>query len=74
MTNMNHIKVLNAVRAVSISLLIIGMMMITLGFLGNNNSTMTAIGIGTISGAVVIFLMGIFFVATDEMLGKLGRG
>ena len=69
---MNHIKVLNAVKAVSSSLLTVGIVIIILGLFENNNSTMTAIGIGTISGAVIIFLMGLFFVATDEMLEKQG--
>jgi hypothetical protein len=67
---MNHRKVLNTVRAVSISLLTIGLILVTLGLLINNSSTMTAVGIGTISGAVVIFLMGVFFAATDEVIGK----
>lgn len=35
---------------------------------------MTGIGIGTIMGAVFIFLMGVFFVATEEMLEKSFKG
>lgn len=67
---MNHTKVLNAVRAVSISLLTIGLIILTLSLLSINSSTLTAVGIGTISGAVVIFLMGVFFAVTDEVIGK----
>jgi hypothetical protein len=67
---MNHTKVLNAVRAVSISLLTIGVVILTLSLLSIHSSTMTAVGIGTVSGAVVIFLMGVFFAVTDEVIGK----
>ncbi len=71
---MNNTQILNAVKVVGISLLTIGIIIFSLGFFGSNHSNMTSIGIGTISGAVVIFVMGVFFVATEEMLAKTGEG
>ncbi|QGQ94652.1 hypothetical protein EHS13_07000 [Paenibacillus psychroresistens] len=70
----NNTQILNAVKFVGISLLLIGFITFMLGLFGSNYSHLVPIGIGTIVGAVVIFLMGVFFVATEEMLGKTGRG
>ncbi|TDF92755.1 hypothetical protein [Paenibacillus piri] len=70
----NNTQILHAVKIVGISLLTIGIVLFVLGFFGSNYSNLTAIGIGTISGAVLIFVMGMFFVATEEMLTKAGEG
>ena len=67
-------KLLNAVKYVGGSILIIGIIMFSLGFLENDYSILTSIGIGTVMGAVFIFLMGVFFVATEEMLDKTIKG
>ncbi|NOU93213.1 hypothetical protein GC093_08265 [Paenibacillus sp. LMG 31456] len=69
----NNTQILNAVKVIGISLLTIGIIIFGLGFFGSY-SNMTAIGIGTISGAVLIFVMGVFFVVTEEMLTKTGEG
>ncbi|RFA34503.1 hypothetical protein CAI16_11375 [Virgibacillus dokdonensis] len=37
------------------------------GFFVSDYSYITGIGIGTVMGAVFIFLMGVFLVATEEM-------
>lgn len=68
MTKQNSI--LNAVKLVGITTLMIGIVLFAFGFFGNGYMNLTPIGIGTIVGAVFIFIMGMFFVATEEMLNK----
>ncbi|MCR8630356.1 hypothetical protein [Paenibacillus radicis (ex Xue et al. 2023)] len=70
----NNTPILNAVKVVGISLIAIGFIILILGIFDNNYSSMIPIGMGTIAGAVLIFIMGVFFVATEEMLAKTGRG
>ncbi|WP_342431728.1 hypothetical protein [Neobacillus sp. FSL H8-0543] len=70
----SNFTILNAVKYVGASILTIGMIIFSLGFFANGSSAMTGIGIGTIMGAVFIFLMGVFFVATEEMLEKSFKG
>jgi hypothetical protein len=70
----NNSPILNAVKIVGVSLLTIGVIIFILGFFGSPISNMIPIGIGTVVGAVLIFVMGLFFVATEEMLVKTGRG
>jgi hypothetical protein len=70
----NHTQILNAIKVIGVSLLAIGIIIFSLGFFGSHSSNLTPIGIGTISGAVLIFVMGLFFVATEEMLAKTGEG
>jgi len=65
-----HISMLNAVKLVGGTILAIGILLFAIGFFGNGYMNLTPIGIGTIMGAVFIFLMGVFFVATEEMLKK----
>ena len=67
-------KMLNAVQYVGGTLLTIGISIFLYGFFVSEYSTMTGIGIGTIMGAVFIFLMGVFFVATEEMLERSDKG
>lgn len=66
-------KILNAVKYVGFTLLAIGISIFLYGFFVSNYSAITGIGIGTIIGAVFIFLMGIFFVATEEMQIKTDK-
>lgn len=62
---------LNAVKYAGGTILTIGIFLFLLGFFGNEQaSVLTSIGIGTVIGAVFIFLMGVFFSATEEMLEK----
>lgn len=67
-------KIITAVNAIGISVLTIGLMLFLYGFFVNGYTTMTSIGIGTVIGAVFIFLIGMFFVATEEMLEKTKKG
>lgn len=64
------ISMLNAVKLVGGTILVVGILLFTFGFFGNGYMNLTPIGIGTIMGAVFIFLMGVFFVATEEMLKR----
>jgi hypothetical protein len=67
-------KMLNAVKVVGFTLLVIGISIFLYGFFVSDYSTITGIGIGTVMGAIFIFLMGVFFVVTEEMLEKVDTG
>ena len=67
-------KMLNAVKYVGFTILIIGISIFLYGFFISDYSTITSIGIGTVMGAIFIFLMGVFFVVTEEMQGNTDTG
>ncbi|MFS0688304.1 hypothetical protein [Sporosarcina sp. Marseille-Q4943] len=67
-------KMLNAVKVVGLTVLAIGISIFLYGFFVSDYSAITGIGIGTVMGAIFIFLMGVFFVATEEMLEKTDKG
>ncbi len=67
-------KILNTVKNVGATVLTIGISIFLYGFFVSDYSAITGIGIGTIMSAVFIFLMGIFFVATEEMQEKTDKG
>ncbi|HJF33834.1 MAG TPA: hypothetical protein K8V56_18870 [Sporosarcina psychrophila] len=67
-------EMLNAIKYVGYTILAIGISIFLYGFFISDYSTLTGIGIGTVMGAVFIFLMGIFFVATEEMQEKTDKG
>ncbi|MCL6571037.1 MAG: hypothetical protein K6T88_05060 [Bacillus sp. (in: Bacteria)] len=68
-----NLKILNAVKYTGGSVLLFGIIIFSLGFFVSDSNTLTSIGIGTVVGAVCIFLMGVFFVATEEMIEKSYR-
>lgn len=68
------LKILNAVKVVGITVLAIGISIFLYGFFVSDYSAITGVGIGTVMGAIFIFLMGVFFVATEEMLEKTEKG
>lgn len=70
----SKIKILNAVKYVGGSALIFGIVSFLFGFLVSDYSYFTGIGIGASIGAVFIFLMGVFFVVTEEMTEKAYKG
>lgn len=70
----SKLKMLNAVKVAGLTVLTIGISIFLYGFFVSDYSTITGIGIGTVMGAIFIFLMGIFFVATEEMLEKTDKG
>ncbi|EWG08542.1 hypothetical protein [Cytobacillus firmus] len=69
----SKIKILNALKFTSGSITIIGIVIFILGLFESGYSILTPIGVGTIVGAVFIFLMGMFLVASEEMVTKIGR-
>ncbi len=66
--HMKNEKLLNATKYVGASTLLIGIAIFLYGFFVSDYSYITGIGIGTVMGAVFIFLMGVFLVATEEMI------
>lgn len=65
---------LNTIKYTGGTILAIGISIFLYGFFISNYSAITGIGIGTIMGAIFIFLMGVFFVATEEMQEKREKG
>ena len=70
----SKLKMLNAVKVVGLTVLAIGISIFLYGFFVSDYSAITGIGIGTVMGAIFIFLMGVFFVVTEEMLEKTDKG
>ncbi|WP_203363703.1 hypothetical protein [Bacillus sp. REN10] len=66
----SKMNMLNAVKNTSGVILSVGILTFLIGFIESGFSILTPIGIGTVVGAVFIFLMGVFFVATEEMIAK----
>ncbi|AND42933.1 MAG: hypothetical protein ACQEXE_25935 [Bacillota bacterium] len=69
----SRVKILNALKFTSGTITLIGIIIFFLGLFENGYSVLTPIGVGTIVGAVFIFLMGMFLVASEEMVKKIGR-
>ncbi|WHY75500.1 hypothetical protein QNH20_15260 [Neobacillus sp. WH10] len=67
-------KILNTVKVSGVILLTIGVLTFFYSSFVNGYSNLTGISIGIIMGAVFIFLMGVFFVATEEMLKTAEKG
>jgi peptidoglycan biosynthesis protein MviN/MurJ (putative lipid II flippase) len=70
----SKVKILNAVKIVGGTVLSLGVIMVLIGFFESDYNILISIGIGTVIGAVFIFLMGIFFVVTEEMHEKSNKG
>lgn len=68
------LKILNAVKYVGGTVLTIGITIFLIGLFESGYSILTSVGIGTVIGAVFIFLMGVFLVATEEMVEKTFKG
>jgi membrane protein CcdC involved in cytochrome C biogenesis len=67
-------KILNIIKILGSTVLTLGIIMFLFGVFASGFSVLTSIGIGTVMGAVFIFLIGVFFVATEEMLSKTSKG
>ncbi|WNS73621.1 hypothetical protein RRV45_11885 [Bacillus sp. DTU_2020_1000418_1_SI_GHA_SEK_038] len=70
----SKLKILNAAKSVGYTVLAIGIAIFLYGFFVSDYSIVTGIGIGTVMGAIFIFLIGVFFVATEEMNEKTDKG
>ncbi len=68
-----YIKVLNAVKYVGGTTLAIGIGMFIFGLVVAN-TLLTGLGMGAVVGAIFIFIIGVFFVVTEEMLAKTDKG
>lgn len=67
---MINLNIVRAVNVISIILIASGSLCVSIGMIANGYMNLTPIGIGTVMGGVFIFIMGMFFVATEELLGK----
>lgn len=67
----SYTKVLTATKYVGGIVLAIGIAIFFYGFFVSDYGSVTGIGIGTIMGAVFIFIMGMFLSASEEMLLKI---
>jgi membrane protein CcdC involved in cytochrome C biogenesis len=67
-------KILNIIKILGLTVLGFGITMFIIGVFASDFNILTSIGIGTVMGAVFIFLIGVFFVATEEMLSKTSKG
>jgi TRAP-type C4-dicarboxylate transport system permease small subunit len=68
-----HVKILKTTRRISSVVFVIGMIIFSLGFVSGFNSAI-GIGLGTVTGAMFIFLIGMFFIATEEMVENTFKG
>jgi hypothetical protein len=69
----SYANIINATRFAGGVVFLIGFPIFLYGLL-DGNGAVTGIGIGTVMGAVFIFLMGMFFVATEEMVANTIKG
>ena len=64
----SYSKMLQVTSYIGGSLLTIGIVIFLYGAFVSNLTTTIGIGIGTVMGAVFVFIMGIFLVVTEEMI------
>jgi len=67
-------KILFAVKIASGCILTIGLMIFFIGLLENDYKILTSIGLGTLIGGGLILLLGVLFVATEEMVDNTDKG
>ncbi|WP_407272906.1 hypothetical protein [Radiobacillus sp. PE A8.2] len=67
-------KILNAVNYTCGTVLTIGITLFLLGVIGSGFNLFVPIGIGTVIGAIFIFLMGVFLVVSEEMVERTSVG
>lgn len=73
MEHEHHLEIVKWVRYIGGAILIIGLAVFIYGYFISDYTFVTGVGIGAIMSAVFIFMMGMFLVATDEMLNKSQR-
>ena len=64
------LKMMNATRIFGAITLALGTAIFIYGMIVSDYVMITGIGVGTVMGAVFIFLIGMFLIATEEMLNK----
>ncbi len=68
-----RVKMIHATKWAGSVILALGMIIFSYGFV-NGFNIMTGIGLGTVAGAIFIFLIGMFFIATEEMVENTFKG
>ncbi|MBC5637423.1 hypothetical protein H8S33_11460 [Ornithinibacillus sp. BX22] len=66
----NSAKIVRAISILCGALITIGVISFLYGFFGSGYAWLTGIGLGVVMGGVFIFIMGIFLVATEEVVEK----
>lgn len=69
----SRMKILQATKWAGSITLLTGVMIFLYGFV-SGLMPVIGIGLGTIMGAIMFFLMGMFFIATEEMVENTDRG
>ncbi|WP_042355537.1 hypothetical protein [Bacillus rubiinfantis] len=69
----SRMKILHATRWAGSITLLTGFMIFAYG-VGSGYIPVLGIGIGTIVGAIMFFLMGMLFIATEEMVENTDKG
>ena len=69
----SHGKIINVTKFISITLFLCGALTLFYGIV-NDYSSIVGIGVGMGVGAIFIVLMGMFFVATEEMVETTFKG
>lgn len=69
----SRVKMLNVTKLVSSIVFFLGMIVFIYGY-ENGFIYAVGIGLGTVAGAILIFLMGMFFIATEEMVENTFKG
>ena len=64
------LKMIKATRIFGAIILTLGIAIFIYGMFVSDYVYITGIGVGTVMGAVFIFLIGMFLIATEEMLNK----
>ena len=64
------LKMMNATRIFGAITLALGTAIFIYGMIISDYVLLTGIGVGTVMGAVFIFLIGMFLIVTEEMLNK----
>ncbi|MUK87761.1 hypothetical protein GMD78_05010 [Ornithinibacillus sp. L9] len=62
-------RILHVTKYVCVPILVVGVILFFYGFV-NDFANIVGIGYGTIMGGVFIFIMGLFLVATEEVLER----
>lgn len=65
---MQTYAILNATKYIAATLITIGVILFFYGYFISSTHTVTGVGIGTVMGAVFIFIMGLFLEVTTETL------
>lgn len=70
---MQTYKLLNVTRYISITLIIIGVTLFFYGYFVSGTHAITGVGIGSVMGAMFIFIMGLFLEVTTETILRHGK-